>query len=54
MASISIIDEHHEVIKSEWGLGCKYIDRADSIAAHVLLANEPMIISDTSQVRLST
>lgn len=51
IAVISIIDEHDEVIKAENGFPFRFIDRADSIAAHVLLANEPMVILDTEQVR---
>ncbi|TGZ80059.1 hypothetical protein EX30DRAFT_372569 [Ascodesmis nigricans] len=49
MASISIIDEHHDIIKADYGFGIRYIDRNDSMAPHVLLANEPMVVLDTEQ-----
>jgi hypothetical protein len=47
MATISLVDENLEVYKAENSFGHKYIDRADSIGAHVLLASEPMVVLDT-------
>ena len=47
MACISLVDESVEVVKAEHSFGRKYLPRADSIAAHVLLANEPMVVLDT-------
>lgn len=47
MACISLVDEHLEVIKAEHSFSKKYINRSDSIAAHVLLSGEPMVILDT-------
>ena len=47
MACISLVDEHLEVVKAEHSFGRKYINRGDSIAAHVLLSSEPMVILDT-------
>ncbi|KAF8541161.1 hypothetical protein BDD12DRAFT_530334 [Trichophaea hybrida] len=47
MACISLVDENLELVKAEHSFGRKYITRADSIGAHVLLGNEPMVVLDT-------
>jgi len=47
MACISLVDENVEVVKAEHSFGQKYITRTDSIGAHVLLSNEPMVVLDT-------
>lgn len=47
MACISLIDESLEIVKAEHSFGRKYLSRGDSIATHVLLTNEPMVVLDT-------
>jgi len=47
MACISLIDESLEIIKAEHSFDRKYLSRGDSIATHVLLTNEPMVVLDT-------
>lgn len=51
MTSISLIDEHDEILKVGDSFNQSFIDREDSLGAHVLLANEPMVILDTQKVR---
>jgi hypothetical protein len=47
MATISLIDEDLEVIKAEHSFGRTFLPRSDSIAAHVMLGNETMVVLDT-------
>jgi hypothetical protein len=47
MACISLVDDSLEVVKAEHSFSRKYLPRADSIAAHVLLGNETMVVLDT-------
>lgn len=50
MASISLIDETVEIFKAEYGFNRKYVDRRESIGAHVLLSDEPMVLLDVTKV----
>lgn len=51
MAAISFIDEDCEIFKAEHAFNRKYVGRSESIGAHVLLSNEPVVILDTEKVR---
>ncbi|KAL7271318.1 hypothetical protein RUND412_005939 [Rhizina undulata] len=48
MAGISFIDDRVEAFKAEHAFNQSFVDRVDSIGAHVLLSNEPMVILDTA------
>jgi len=50
MASISLIDETVEIFKAEYAFNRKYVDRNESIGAHVLLSDEPMVVLDVTKV----
>ncbi|CUS07711.1 unnamed protein product [Tuber aestivum] len=49
MASISLVDETVEIFKAEHAFNRKYVDRSESIGAHVLLSNEPMVVLDLTK-----
>lgn len=48
--SISLMDKSHEIFKAEIGYNCRMIKRSESIAAHVLLTTEVLVVLDTRKV----
>ena len=46
IATVSLIDGDREWLKSVQGLALREIAREHSLAAHAILDNEPMIVSD--------
>lgn len=51
MAAVTLLDEQFEVYKAEQGLdGVTTVPRCDSLAAHVVLADEAVVILDTKNV----
>jgi len=49
-ASISLIDSNLEILKVEKGYNRRSIKRPESIAAHVLLSTEVLVVLDTQKV----
>lgn len=50
MAAISFIDDRNEIFKSEQSFYKVSIPRKNSIGAHVLFSNEPMVVLNTTEV----
>lgn len=48
--SISLIDQSNEIIKAEIGYNRRMIKRSVSIAAHVLLTTEVLVVLDARKV----
>jgi hypothetical protein len=49
-ASLSFFDRKYEIFKAENGYHTSRIERTKSIAAHVLLSADTLVILDTKQV----
>lgn len=49
--SISFVDSNLEILKVEMGYNRRTIRRPESIAAHVLLSTEVLVVLDTAKVR---
>jgi hypothetical protein len=50
-ASLSFFDSTYEIFKAENGYHTSRIERTKSIAAHVVLSKETMVVLDTAKVR---